>query len=259
MPKKRKKKISKVTQEYNKEYANLKARVRRQVKQGYIGFQMPSRVKNPTQASIRRLKSITAREIREKSSLSISLKTGEIITKEQARREEAQRRSESGRKAAKARRLNVESARRSFAEAFNIDYLPTAQNIQTNNFMEDVISKVTPVDFFRELVDMLKNANFNEDFYKLKYSKQRKHRQNQDIIIKKILDIIRNKQANKVYYQIVNSGNKDNLLNAIEKSVYGYEDSEITEGKTQALQILNGGVLSIRDYNDLADESDEEE
>lgn len=58
----------KLRQEYNKAYRNYMRRVSTQTKKGYI---VPTiqKVKNPTEASIRRIKSMTAKEIRAKSEI----------------------------------------------------------------------------------------------------------------------------------------------------------------------------------------------
>ena len=58
----------KLRQEYNKAYRNYMRRVSTQTKKGYIVPTIP-KVKNPTEASIRRIKSMTAKEIRAKSEI----------------------------------------------------------------------------------------------------------------------------------------------------------------------------------------------
>lgn len=58
----------KLRQEYNKAYRNYMRRVTTQTKKGYIVPTIP-KVKNPTEASIRRIKSMTAKEIRAKSEI----------------------------------------------------------------------------------------------------------------------------------------------------------------------------------------------
>lgn len=58
----------KLRQEYNKAYHNYMRRVSTQMKKGFIVEVIP-KVKNPTEASIRRIKSQTAKEIRSKSDI----------------------------------------------------------------------------------------------------------------------------------------------------------------------------------------------
>ena len=58
----------KIRQEYNKAYYNYIRRVSTQTKKGYVVPTIP-KVKNPTEASIRRLKAMRAKEIRAKSDL----------------------------------------------------------------------------------------------------------------------------------------------------------------------------------------------
>ena len=243
---------------YNKEYSNYLRRIKAQEKKGYFGYIPIPNVKNPTKASIRRIKRIGAKEIREKSPIVISLKTGVQVTRYEKRTEEFERKAESGRRAAETRIRNAEDLRRSFAETFTKEYLPTEQNINANNFVNDVISKVTPRDFFEYLLDRLENSIYDESFYKLKYEKQRLHRANRDVIMRKIESIIVNKSTNKVYYAIINSGKKDELLDAVDKSIGAYEEEDIKTGRTIALQILNMGTLTSKDYDELMDETDDE-
>ena len=58
----------KLRQEYNKAYRNYMRRVSTQTKKGYI-VQTIQKVKNPTEASIRRIKSMTAKEIISRSEI----------------------------------------------------------------------------------------------------------------------------------------------------------------------------------------------
>lgn len=76
--KKKQTKASFLQQQYSKEYNKYLARVRNQQKQG-VQVQIIKRVKNPTQASIERLKKQKAKEIREKASV-VNMLTGELIT-----------------------------------------------------------------------------------------------------------------------------------------------------------------------------------
>ncbi len=75
MPKKSTKK-SRLEQEYKRELANLKRRIKRQEKKGYIipSTVIPQKPKRVTQASINRLKSIKANQIKAKASDYIPVK-----------------------------------------------------------------------------------------------------------------------------------------------------------------------------------------
>lgn len=59
----------KLRQEYNKAYRNYMRRVSRQMKKGYIFPTILKKVKNPTEASIRRIKSMTTKEIISRSEI----------------------------------------------------------------------------------------------------------------------------------------------------------------------------------------------
>lgn len=66
-----------VKEQYKREYRNYLRRVNRAVKQGYV-VDVVGRVKNPTRASINRLKKQTGEKIRTKSEV-VDIETGEIL------------------------------------------------------------------------------------------------------------------------------------------------------------------------------------
>lgn len=74
-------------QEYSKEYNKYLSRVRNQQKQG-VQVKIIKRVKNPTQASINRIKKQTAKEIRKNASV-VDMLTGEVITSKEYGRKHA--------------------------------------------------------------------------------------------------------------------------------------------------------------------------
>lgn len=81
MPRKsRKKNPNTIREQYNKAYRNYLARVNRQVRVGY-NVNVIKRVKNPTEASIRRLAKQTAKTIKEHSTL-YNMITGEEVTRQ---------------------------------------------------------------------------------------------------------------------------------------------------------------------------------
>lgn len=73
--------------EYSKEYNKYLARVRNQQKQG-VQVKIIKRVKNPTQASINRIKKQTAKEIRKNATV-VDMLTGEVITSKEYGRKHA--------------------------------------------------------------------------------------------------------------------------------------------------------------------------
>lgn len=81
MPRKsRKKNPNTIREQYKKAYRNYLARVNRQVRVGY-NVDVIKRVKNPTEASIRRLAKQTAKTIKEHSTL-YNMLTGEEVTRQ---------------------------------------------------------------------------------------------------------------------------------------------------------------------------------
>lgn len=85
--KKKQTKASILQQQYSKEYNKYLARVRNQQKQG-VQVERIKRVKNPTQASIDRIKKQTAKEIRKNASV-VDMLTGEVITSKEYGRKHA--------------------------------------------------------------------------------------------------------------------------------------------------------------------------
>lgn len=76
-----------IQKEYSKEYNKYLARVRNQQKQG-VQVKIIKRVKNPTQASIDRIKKQTAKEIRKNATV-VDMLTGEVITSKEYGRKHA--------------------------------------------------------------------------------------------------------------------------------------------------------------------------
>lgn len=76
-----------IQKEYAKEYNKYLPRVRNQQKQG-VQVKIIKRVKNPTQASIDRIKKQTAKEIRKNATV-VDMLTGEVITSKEYGRKHA--------------------------------------------------------------------------------------------------------------------------------------------------------------------------
>lgn len=85
--KKKKTKAEIIQKEYSHEYTKYLARVRNQQKQG-VQVKIIKRVKNPTQASIDRIKKQTAKEIRKNATV-VDMLTGEVITSKEYGRKHA--------------------------------------------------------------------------------------------------------------------------------------------------------------------------
>lgn len=261
MAKRKGKSPSKIITEYRKVRAAAGARIRAQQKQGYFGVELPTIPKKITKASIRNLQKFTTKYIREKSTIFVSPSSGELVTAYDVRVEAAQRRSEAGKKAYETRIQRQEQNYRSFAETFSEKHLPTKQNIILNNFMNDIISKITPSDFFRELKTYVYQERSSALFYVKSNTFKTVINNNTDLIIAKINQIISRNEVDKVYRSIVNSSLKDELFENIHTALYYDKESDIdnmNESRTRVLEILNSGVLTQEDYNNLRDESDDE-
>lgn len=85
--KKKQTKAEIIQKEYSHEYTKYLARVRNQQKQG-VQVKIIKRVKNPTQASIDRIKKQTAKEIRKNATV-VDMLTGEVITSKEYGRKHA--------------------------------------------------------------------------------------------------------------------------------------------------------------------------
>ena len=85
--KKKKTKNEIIRKEYSHEYTKYLARVRNQQKQG-VQVKIIKRVKNPTQASIDRIKKQIAKEIRKNATV-VDMLTGEVITSKEYGRKHA--------------------------------------------------------------------------------------------------------------------------------------------------------------------------
>lgn len=85
--KKKKTKAETIQKEYSHEYTKYLARVRKQQKQG-VQVKIIKRIKNPTQASIDRIKKQIAKEIRKNATV-VDMLTGEVITSKEYGRKHA--------------------------------------------------------------------------------------------------------------------------------------------------------------------------
>lgn len=249
MAKERKNKQSKIQEQYNREYKNLKARVRAQEKQGYFGYNIPVKVKKPTLASINKLKKITARVIREKSSIVISLLTGAEISRYEAASERFARRSQSAKKAAETRKKNRES----FECFIEDEYRPKESVVKVYNFVNDVLSPLVPVDYFNELIEIASHPSYRGSAH-IRYVRQ----QNGSLIINKINGIINSNKAMEVYNNIASNNNLTELKEEVGRSVWGSDEVELEVSVTKVLRFLSNGSLTSKDYEDLMNEVDVE-
>lgn len=253
--------MSTIREEYNKAYRNLQSRIRRQAKRGYVGYTAPQKVKNPTRASIERLNRITAKDIRSAAKTFVSPSTGELTSFESLNREHFNRRAASAKRAAIKRKEYREELQRSFEQEFNADYdidYPSESTIKSYNFVKDYVSSFTPLDYFNDLISALFSADSRKEFYRVRLAKLYEHQISQSVLLHKLTEIVNSNKFNDVYNEIVRKGLENELQEAINQSLYAYEEDAIKEGRTRALSILNMGVLTQQEYNSLLSESDDE-
>lgn len=132
------KKLTQLQLDYKKQVKRLKQAVRRAEKRGYIVPEnvIPKQPKRITKKSVERLKKITTKEIYSKSE-KLDIETGELIPGEVARKQE---RSESAKKAAKARKEKRYNAEKGESEYYEPQYetFPSGADIIIGNFKAEM-------------------------------------------------------------------------------------------------------------------------
>lgn len=244
---------------YKKEYTNYLNRVRRQQAQGWFGYEIIPKVKKPSEASINRIRNIKAPQIRAKSTAYRSTTTGGIYEPEQGRRIEAKRRSESAKKAAKTRAKNIKLLQESFRKEFNTDeYLPSEVDVITDVINKEYINRLDAKTLFNNLLDTLRDAPSDPDYYRLKRPKYRMHSENREVLMSKISEILARDIADNIVSELMPKDLLNELEKSIQEAVFAYEEKTIAFGMTRALQLLNGGGLSKKDYDTLLNTTDSE-
>lgn len=153
----KKRKTSKVRAEYNKERRRIQNFLRRAEKRGYIGTEniLPPVPKNVTQASVRRLKKLTANELYKKMKF-VDRETGVIYSGTRGRELE---REQAGKKAARTRKENKEAEREfwdgiqpgpvpveptpSGGDVYTGSLPPSGGEIIYDNIVEEIIRRLT--------------------------------------------------------------------------------------------------------------------
>ena len=132
------KKLTQLQLDYKKQVKRLNQAVRRAEKRGYIVPEnvIPKQPKRITKKSVERLKKITTKEIYSKSE-KLDFETGELIPGEVARKQE---RSESAKKAAKARKEKRYNAEKGESEYYEPQYetFPSGADIIIGNFKAEM-------------------------------------------------------------------------------------------------------------------------
>lgn len=148
----KKRKTSKVRAEYNKERRRIQNFLRRAEKRGYIGTEdiLPPIPKTVTQASVRRLKKLTANELYKKMKF-VDRETGVVYSGTRGREIE---REQTGKKAARTRKENKEAERQfwggvqpepttSGSDIDNEPLPPSGGEIIYDNIVEEIIRRLT--------------------------------------------------------------------------------------------------------------------
>lgn len=136
----KKRKTSKVRAEYNKERRRIQNFLRRAEKRGYIGTEdiLPPVPKTVTQASVRRLRKLTANELYKKMKF-VDRETGVIYSGPRGREIE---REQAGKRAARTRKENKE-AERKFWCGVQPSPEPSGGEIIYDNIVEEIIRRLT--------------------------------------------------------------------------------------------------------------------
>lgn len=153
----KKRKISKVRSEYNKERRRIQNFLRRAEKRDYIGTEdiLPPVPKTVTQASVRRLKKLTANELYKKMKF-VDRETGAIYSGTRGREIE---REQAGKKAARTRKENREAEREFWGgghttpdpvgtkpsgnDVYTGSLPPSGGEIIYDNIVEDILRRLT--------------------------------------------------------------------------------------------------------------------
>lgn len=254
---------------YSKARSKAKATYNRLLKQGYIfDFSLPSIPKKVTEASIRNISKYTPAYLRSKAEYVTD--TGKIISGTagfNVRREQA------GKKAYQTKVERAELGYKTFAEQFVRvpnkkhfeesvqEYYPDQASIIINTFTEQHASSVLPMDLYRELREMAKNAP--TDDITSWYARSAKARWASTVALE-ILDryltgALRNRflNKNKIALNIINSGEKDTLMAALDRVMYGYNETEINAGLNTIITMLTGKAIAANDAKALAEEDEE--
>lgn len=142
----KKRKTTKVRAEYNKERRRIQNFLRRAEKRGYIGTEdiLPPIPKTVTQASVRRLKKLTANELYKKMKF-VDRETGAIYSGTRGREIERER---AGKKSAKTRRGNQEAeaefwTSESSRRVGGSSSIPDGGEIIYDNIVDEIIRRLT--------------------------------------------------------------------------------------------------------------------
>lgn len=288
------KRQSKYSQQFNKEWRRVTAAIRRTKKQGYqVGFNLGPKPTKITKRMLTRLQKITPRVIREQSFYisSTGQKESAQVVWNKKRLEAAKRGGQTRKRNRQSFEefFNIENVPRrlspareaklpkniQWSEDFQsygdfatgelisdidsyISSIPDQQPIVMKNYLEEVGEQILPSDFFNELLELLEgNIEDTNSWYSRKAKSRIKSTHLMNRLAEKIHSMIRDKKSNKTYYRnIIEAGQKDQLMTAIEKVIYGYDESEISLGYSTALRILSGKdyALSAAEYSEADEE-----
>lgn len=239
---------SPIQKEYYKQRKRIQSAIKREQKRGFIvDLELPPIPKKITQASIRRLKKITPRIIREKS-YAVSQATGEVEEAQIAYNRE---------RIEKAKTRNPKKAnKRREAEKFSEQFFPNKVDIVINNFEEQMLSRVMPSDILDELKEMLSNPDFAASVHRKKIV-QLKSRKAIDTLLNLIRRLQFGKQGSKVGMNLINNGDMPKIQRAIEMAMYGYSEEDVALGLNDAIAMLtDNGKLTGQQFRDLAQTDD---
>lgn len=252
------------------ELKNLKRRIKAQEKNGYFGYKIPKKPKNPSLDYLNKIENIGAKEIRE-GSKHFKSSSGQSVSRKVKEKETAQKRSESAKKSAQTRKQNMRTMERflditeediqdyknqTYEPKSSPKYNPTERDIKTNNFLNS-IRQAVPSDYFQTLKDILFKAPNRKAYWRGDPGVPELHQQNRTLLTSAINRALDTLGADTLYVRLKNSKNLLNLQDKIEQSLFEYKEYIVTEASAAALTLLSFGALSVEEYNDMVNEDDE--
>ena len=232
------------TLEYEKELRRIKRAIRELTQEGYeVNYKIPKRPKKITKASVSRLKKVSRSTIRKHSKYK-NPKTGKKTSGE---KQYKKKRSEAAKKSAKTKKNNQES----LYDSFEKKYLPAENNVVVNSFIRQTGRYFFSQKELERILDIIFDAPNDPRwlYARSKYAEVRN---------KAIRESERCSNLLANYIKAVLTANEDVFLNvsettfsiALEKTLFGYSESEVKLGFNDVMRYLGSDVKSAEEYID---------
>lgn len=231
---------SPIQTQYYKQRARIQHAIRRLERQGYIiNYELPSIPKKITLKSVVSLAKITPTAIRKKSQY-VSPETGEVKSGTQAFKEQ---RSESARKAAQTRRQAKELGYKSFEE----QYFPEESKIITYNIATQIAKYVLDEEDLNSLISYIVSAPTDARWYPRKQPAKIASK----IAIDRLVNFI---STIKEDGTVNTKANESEFNEALENTLFGYDEEKVKINFIKLMGFLTGGPLSAQEVKDLSEE-----